>query len=97
MTLKRLLLIRHGETEWNAIRRLQGQQDIELSTNGCVQARALAPMVARLSPDVAFTSDLRRARDTAELLGHSNAGLRVGLREQSLGEWQGREDRKSVV
>ena len=89
--MKRLLLIRHGETEWNALRRLQGQCDIALSPEGEAQARALAPLVASLAPGLVRSSDLRRARRTADLLGHPAAEPEPGLREQGLGDWEGRE------
>lgn len=89
--MKRLILVRHGETQWNANRRLQGQTDIALSEQGKAQARALAPLVATMAPDHTVTSDLARAFDTATLLGHLGARRDPRLREQSLGEWSGRE------
>lgn len=88
--MKRLLLVRHGETEWNALRRLQGQQDIALSARGEDQARAIAPMIASLKPDHAMTSDLQRARSTAALLGFPRAYCEPRLREQGLGNWTGK-------
>jgi glucosyl-3-phosphoglycerate phosphatase len=85
--VKRLLLVRHGESEWNAVRRLQGQADIDLSEKGRQQAIALKATIAALSPDRVLTSDLKRARDTAALLGFSNAELTTGLREINVGDW----------
>lgn len=81
--------MRHGETEWNAARRLQGQTDIALSDRGRQQARALVPLLRGLAPDSAVTSDLIRASETAALIG---AGARpdLRLREQDLGVWTGR-------
>lgn len=87
--MKRILLVRHGESEWNAVRRLQGQADIELSARGEQQARALAPMVASFNPDMVLTSDLKRAADTASLLGHADAIREPLLREQNVGAWTG--------
>jgi broad specificity phosphatase PhoE len=87
--MKRLLLVRHGESEWNAVRRLQGQADIALSPRGEEQARALATVVAQLAPDRVISSDLRRARHTAELLGYAEAPTDAGLREVDVGEWTG--------
>ena len=87
--MKRLILVRHGQTEWNADRRLQGQTDITLNDRGRGQARALAPLVADLAPDHSVTSDLKRAVETAELLGMT-AIPDVALREQELGVWTGR-------
>lgn len=89
--MKRILLVRHGESEWNAVRRLQGQADIELSARGEQQARALAPMVASFNPDMVLTSDLKRAADTAALLGHADAIREPLLREQNVGVWTGVE------
>lgn len=85
--MKRLLLVRHGESEWNAVRRLQGQADIELSEKGRQQARALATTVASLKPDRVLTSNLKRARDTATLLGFSSAQPTPELREIDVGDW----------
>lgn len=89
--MKRILLVRHGESEWNAIRRLQGQADIELSERGTEQARALAPMVASFNPDLVLTSDLKRAANTAALLGYADAVQEPLLREQNVGAWTGME------
>ena len=89
--MKRLLLVRHGESEWNAVRRLQGQADIGLSAKGEAQARALAATVEQLAPDRVITSDLRRACRTAELLGFPQATREPGLREVDVGDWTGLE------
>ncbi|WEK05968.1 MAG: histidine phosphatase family protein [Candidatus Devosia phytovorans] len=87
--MKRLLLVRHGESEWNAVRRLQGQADISLSPKGQDQARALAPLLASWRPDFVLTSDLVRAVETAALLGYPEAEREPGLREHSVGVWTG--------
>jgi probable phosphoglycerate mutase len=86
----RLLLVRHGQSEWNAEKRLQGQADIGLSALGRTQAERLALPVRALHPDKVITSDLQRARATAALLGFPDAALREGLREIAVGEWTGR-------
>lgn len=86
----RLLLVRHGQSEWNAARRLQGQADIALSDIGRAQAAALAPVIASFAPERAVTSDLRRAQDTAAELGFPQARLEPALREHDVGEWEGR-------
>jgi probable phosphoglycerate mutase len=86
-----ILLVRHGETDWNAERRWQGHADRPLNDVGRRQARALA---ARLDDDVdaVYSSDLARARETAEILGE-RLGLPVRLdarlREVDVGEWSG--------
>lgn len=89
--MKRLLLVRHGESEWNAARRLQGQADIDLSEKGRQQALALKATIAALNPDRVLTSDLKRARDTAALLGFASAQQTPALREISVGDWTARD------
>jgi probable phosphoglycerate mutase len=88
--MMRLLLVRHGQSEWNAGRVLQGQADVPLSDLGRAQAAALAPTVAAIAPDRAVTSDLLRATATAAILGHADARLEPALREIDVGVWQGR-------
>ena len=88
--MKRLVLVRHGETAWNARRVLQGQEDISLSPQGERQAAAIAPLVRELSPQAAYSSDLRRARETAGVLGLSPLVLDPSWREASLGDWEGK-------
>lgn len=85
----RLLLVRHGQSEWNADKRLQGQADIALSGKGIRQAQTLAATINRLAPAHVLTSDLKRARHTAELLGYPDAEAGSGLREVHVGDWQG--------
>lgn len=88
-----VLLVRHGETAWNAARRLQGWAPVPLSDRGRDQARALADGLAtRYDVDAITASDLRRARETAERLADP-LGLDVrtdgGWRERDLGTLQG--------
>lgn len=85
----RLLLVRHGESEWNAARRLQGQADIALSERGREQARRLRPVIKGLEPDRCLSSDLRRAAETASLLGAEGASFTPELREIDVGCWTG--------
>ncbi len=87
----RLLLVRHGQSEWNATRRLQGQADIALSDQGRAQARALAPIIASIRPDAAITSDLARATETARLIWSGTATAAPALREIDVGDWTGLE------
>ncbi|MGI5236530.1 histidine phosphatase family protein [Dactylosporangium sp. CA-139066] len=90
MTL--LILWRHGQTEWNAAHRIQGQTDTPLSTVGVSQARESAPRLAALRPTVVVASDLKRAATTAGALVEVS-GLPVTydprLRERGFGEWEG--------
>jgi glucosyl-3-phosphoglycerate phosphatase len=86
----RLILVRHGASTWNVEGRMQGTADPSLSEAGRVQARALAPLLAGLSPDVVVSSDLQRARQTAEELGLDRVVPDARWREASLGRWTGR-------
>lgn len=87
------MLLRHGQTSWNAEHRIQGQIDAQLDEVGLAQAAAVAPVVAALRPALLWTSDLARARRTAEVVGEA-CGLTPApderLREYSLGRWEGR-------
>ena len=92
-----MLLTRHGETDWNRELRIQGSSDVELNDLGRAQARGLAQELEHLDIDAIYSSDLRRARATAEVVAASH-GLDVRLdprlRERSFGSWEGltRED-----
>lgn len=86
------MLLRHGQTEYNASSRMQGQLDTDLSDLGRMQAIAAAEVLAKRQPLLIVSSDLRRALDTALALSE-RAGLSVSvdtrLRETHLGDWQG--------
>jgi probable phosphoglycerate mutase len=94
MAITRLCLIRHGETAWNAEKRLQGHTDIPLNMRGENQARQMAQALkdTRLTFDVLYTSDLKRALDTAsaivQLFGVV-AQVDSNLRERHFGALQG--------
>ncbi|MDQ1655803.1 MAG: glucosyl-3-phosphoglycerate phosphatase, partial [Cryptosporangiaceae bacterium] len=92
MSGRRLLLWRHGRTEWNAAGRMQGQSDVALDDTGRAQAREAAPLLAAEQPDAIVSSDLVRAHDTALVLA-ALTGLPVRtdprLRESNFGPWQG--------
>jgi probable phosphoglycerate mutase len=87
-----LLLVRHGETDWNRERRFQGHADPPLNDAGREQAHELAETLAGQGIDAIYTSDLQRARETAEILaarfGSEVVALRE-LREIDVGDWQG--------
>jgi broad specificity phosphatase PhoE len=93
VTLQMLVLLRHGQTDFNVDGRMQGHLDSMLTQDGLAQAVAVAPDIAKVSPERIISSDLRRARDTAGFIGGA-CGLPIGLdprlRETHLGEWQGR-------
>jgi broad specificity phosphatase PhoE len=85
-----LLLVRHGETDWNRDGRWQGQSDTPLNDLGRRQARELAEQLDGV--DVVYSSDLARARETAEILAE-RPGLEIRLdprlRERGFGAWEG--------
>lgn len=87
-----ILLVRHGETEWNRDGRYQGRTDIPLSETGEAQARALRDRLADLRFAAALASPLSRARVTAEtvLAGRTALELDAGLVEISHGAWEGK-------
>jgi len=87
----RILMLRHGQSEWNAAGRWQGQADIDLTDLGHEQARRAAERLGMF--DAVISSDLRRARATAAIIA---GGLGIGLldpdprfRETDVGEWEG--------
>lgn len=88
-----ILLIRHGETPWNAVRRLQGHTDIPLNEEGERQAAALARALLAQGVQVLVSSDLQRAMQTAQALGDLQAGLALQtdarLRERCYGVFEG--------
>jgi glucosyl-3-phosphoglycerate phosphatase len=90
--VRRLVMLRHGQTEFNADSRMQGQLDTGLSELGRDQAVAVAEVLAKRHPLLIVSSDLRRAYDTAVVLGE-RTGMPVvvdtRLRETHLGDWQG--------
>jgi broad specificity phosphatase PhoE len=94
MMRTRVLLVRHGESTWNAERRWQGQADPPLTDRGERQARNAASVAHEHGPfDGVITSTLQRARRTGELIS-AGLGLTLGpavraLSERSAGEWEG--------
>jgi glucosyl-3-phosphoglycerate phosphatase len=92
MKTRRLVMLRHGQTDFNLGSRMQGQLDTELTEVGRAQASAAAEVLAKRQPLLIVSSDLRRAYDTAVALGE-RTGLLVQvdsrLRETHLGDWQG--------
>lgn len=92
MTARRLVMLRHGQTDYNLGSRMQGQLDTDLSELGRAQAVAAAEVLGKLQPLLIVSSDLRRAFDTATRLAEQT-GIQVRvdprLRETHLGDWQG--------
>ena len=92
MPTTRIVLIRHGETAWNAERRLQGHIDIALNAQGVRQAEALADALAGERFDAIIASDLQRAHQTAQAVARRH-GMQVStdpfLRERCFGGFEG--------
>lgn len=90
----RLLLVRHGETDWNRQKRFQGQIDIPLNDNGRAQARSAAEFLAPIQIDFAVSSPMARPKETAELIleRYPNCELSVDDRLQEIGHglWEGK-------
>lgn len=89
---KRLVLWRHGRTNWNVEGRVQGQTDTDLDDVGREQARAAAARLASLAPQRIISSDLRRAHDTAQALAavvQADVELDPRLREMDFGAREG--------
>lgn len=87
----RICIIRHGETDWNQEQRIQGQIDIPLNETGRAQALAMAFNAAHHSFHAIYSSDLTRARETAEALGEREGHeikLMPELRERHYGIFQ---------
>jgi broad specificity phosphatase PhoE len=87
-----LVLVRHGETDWNRDNRFQGHADPPLNEAGREQARALADRLAQDDVDAVYSSPLRRAAETADILaGRLDVPLATveALREIDVGEWSG--------
>ena len=88
-----LILVRHGETEWNAERRIQGHLDIPLNSTGLVQAEAVGNRIGDVDIDVLVSSDLRRAMQTVAPISARRELPVVSearLRERNLGVLQGK-------
>lgn len=99
MSSTQVLFIRHGETDWNRVKRIQGHIDIPLAASGVAQAERLAERLAREAQagarlDALYSSDLQRARQTGEpaaaMLGLP-LHLSFGLRERAYGVFQGHD------
>ncbi|OJB18482.1 phosphoglycerate mutase [Burkholderia ubonensis] len=99
MATTQILFIRHGETAWNRIKRIQGHIDIPLADSGLAQAQRLAVRLARETRDGArvdaiYSSDLMRAQQTAQPAADALGlplVLRAGLRERAYGIFQGHD------
>jgi 2,3-bisphosphoglycerate-dependent phosphoglycerate mutase len=90
--MTQLLVVRHGETDWNREGRWQGHGGPGLNDLGRRQAQAIAARLSRLTFAALYTSDLGRARETAEIIAPAvrrDPVLESGLREVDIGDWRG--------
>ena len=89
----KIILIRHGKTAWNGEWKLQGHSNVELSPEGIAEAELLAANFPILTIDAIYSSDLKRAKSTAEILSKRfNLPVHTTpeLRETNFGDWEGR-------
>lgn len=93
-----IIIIRHGETEWNVANIFRGRLDVPLNENGISQAESLSRYLGDWKIDAIYSSPLKRAFQTAELVAHPH-GLAVevakGLIDFNFGEWQGLSHREA--
>lgn len=90
----RILLVRHGETNWNRDKRFQGQIDVPLNDNGRRQGKQCAEFLKTIHIDHAVSSPMARPKETAELILQHHLGVQLSLddnlREISHGLWEGK-------
>ncbi|WP_432774608.1 histidine phosphatase family protein [Brevibacillus gelatini] len=87
-----MYLVRHGETEWNQSRRIQGHSDIALNEHGRRQAELVADRFRSETIHAVYSSDLSRARETAAKIAANfsiSVGTQPNLRERCYGQWEG--------
>ena len=91
---KRIILVRHGETDWNKQGRFQGQIDIPLNQNGKAQAQAASEFLKTISIQKAFSSSLSRPRETAQIILKEHPGIDISLKDNlkeiGHGKWEGK-------
>lgn len=89
----KLLLTRHGQTDWNVAGKIQGTTDIELNEKGIEQAKATGEKLLNYNIDIIIASPLKRAKKTAEII-RGNRDIQIlldeGLRERCFGEFEGK-------
>ncbi len=91
---KRIILVRHGETDWNKQGRFQGQIDIPLNTNGKAQAKAASEFLKNNLIQKAFSSSLSRPKETAKIILNEHPGIEISLKDNlkeiGHGKWEGK-------
>lgn len=95
--MKKIYLVRHGESQWNILKRMQGQNDIPLTQNGIIQANLIGNRLINEKIDKIYSSDLSRALNTAKIIGEK---LNISVtpmkefREIKFGPWEGINNEK---
>jgi len=91
---KRIILVRHGETDWNKQGRFQGQIDIPLNNNGKSQAKAASEFLKDCILHKAFSSSLSRPKETAQIIVNEHPGIKISLKDNlkeiGHGKWEGK-------
>lgn len=90
--MKRIYLVRHGESEWNCLKKVQGQKDVPLTEKGRKQAEKIADRLYNEDIDKIYSSDLKRAFDTAKIIGDNlklDININNSFREIKFGIWEG--------
>lgn len=90
--MKRVFLVRHGESKWNTLKKVQGQKNIPLTENGIDQAHLIGNRLINENIDIIYSSHLDRAKDTANIIGQKtnvNVNTMEALQEINFGIWEG--------
>lgn len=98
--MKKIYLIRHGESQWNVIRKIQGQKDISLTDKGVEQAKLIGDRLTKEKIDKIYSSDLERAYNTAKIIGNKigiNPIPKKDFREINFGVWEGLSNDKMMA
>ncbi|WP_077367612.1 histidine phosphatase family protein [Anaerosalibacter sp. Marseille-P3206] len=91
--MQKIYLVRHGQSEWNYQRKVQGQQDILLTELGKIQAKKLGSRLKNEEIDLIYSSDLKRAYETATIIGNEldkKVNKLECFREIAFGKWEGK-------
>lgn len=90
--MKKIYLVRHGESQWNVLKKIQGQQDVPLTDKGIIQAQQMGERLLDEGIDLIYSSDLQRAYNTANIIGEKleiDVESVSELREIKFGQWEG--------
>lgn len=91
----KLYVVRHGETDWNKQKYMQGNTDVSLNENGILQAKNICERLKDVHFDICYSSPLSRAYDTASIICNGKVNIEVDnrLEERELGEYEGKPSR----